>query len=176
MRIEKFTEQRKVEGFYHKIADIPAGVSVKTSDYLSNGVIKEASLLYPSENGLYIVATSSKVVEDAQSSATTYAVAKGHLFKVGDKIKKNKTASVNITAINTSDANKDVLTLSESLGVKRVGDVLEQHIAGEPIGVVGESVYFRKGDNVLVSAQVIAVINKNIHSEPLNKPVGIVYV
>lgn len=176
MRIEKFTESRQTSAFYHKVADIPAGVTIKTSGYANGGTIPEASTLYPAENGLYAVSATAKVTETANADAVTYAVAKGSLLKVGDKLQKTKTTSVTITAINNADANKDVITVDATLGAKNAGDALGQYYAGEPVAITGEAVTFRKGDNVLVSAWVIAVVNKNIVPEPASKPAGVLYV
>lgn len=176
LRIEKFTESRSTNAFYHKVADIPAGVTVKTSGYANGGVITEGAPLYAAEDGLYNAATSAKVVEVAGASATDYVVEKGHLYAVGDKIQKTASTSVNITAINTSDPNKDTITVDATLGAKAIGDVVGQFYTGTPVAVVGEGVTFRKGDNVLVSAWVIAVINKNMIPEPASKPAGVLYV
>lgn len=176
MRIERVTESKQSTAFYHKIADIPAGVTVKTADFPNGGTIAEGTPLIPAADGLYTAAVSAKVVEAATDNATKYSVAKGHLLKVGDKLQKAKTTTVNITAIDTSDAAKDVITVDGSLGAKGVNTLLSASVSGEPVAVVGEAVTFKKGDNVMVSAWVIAVINKNIVAEPAVRPAGVLYV
>lgn len=176
MRIEKVTESRSTTAIYHKIADIPAGATVKTAGFPNGGTIAEASPLYPAENGLYNAAVSAKVVENAAADAVAYTVEKGSLVKVGDKLQKTKTVSVNITGIDTTDPNKDVITVDATLGAKNAGDVVAQFYTGEPVAITGESVTFRQGDNVFVSAWVIAVVNKNMVPEPLSKPAGVLYV
>lgn len=176
LRIERITESKQSIAFYHKVADIPAGVTVKTSG-LGSGTIPEATPLYVADNGLYAPAASAKVLETADASAVKYAVAKGSLFKVGDKVQKTATTSVNITGVDTTtDANKDYITLDATLGAKNPGDFLGQFLTGTPVAVTGEAVTFKKGDNVLVSAWVIAVVNKNIMPEPASKPAGVLYV
>ncbi|MCG7281766.1 hypothetical protein MHJ94_10735 [Chryseobacterium taklimakanense] len=176
MRIERFTESRRIPAIYHKIADLPAGVAIRTKDFPNGGHIPEATPLYVGNDGLYNAALSAKVVETAAADAVTYTVEKGSLLKVGDKLQKTKTVSVNITGIDTTDPNKDVITVDATLGAKNAGDVVAQFYTGEPVAITGESVTFRQGDNVWVSAWVIAVVNKNIMPEPLSKPAGVLYV
>lgn len=176
MKIEKLTESRASIAFYHKVADIPGGATVKTAGYANGGTIPEATPLYVGDNGLYNAAATAKIVETAAADATIYSVAKGSLFAVGDKVQKTATTSVNITAINTTDPNKDVITVDATLGAKNAGDFVGQFYTGNPVAVTGEAVTFKKGDNVFVSAWVIAVINKNIMPEPASKPAGVIYV
>lgn len=178
LKIERVPEEGgNRSGIYHRIADRPNGVTVITTGFPS-GVTKlpEGTLLTEAENGLYAVTTTAKVVETAAASATDYTVAKGSAYKVGSKIIKNSSTSVNVTAINTSDANKDVITVDATLGAKAIGDTLTEKASKDPVAITGEEVAVIVGENLFVSAWVIAVVNKNIIPEPAVKPAGVLYV
>lgn len=65
----------------------------------------------------------AKVYENASNSATDIKVYKGHHFKVGDYIAKTVGgAAYAITAINTSNAAYDTLTVGTTLGVALTAD------------------------------------------------------
>lgn len=164
-------------GIYHRVADIPNGVTVKTADF-PEGVklLPEGSLLAPAADGLYAVVGTTKVVETAAADATAYAVAKGSSFIVGSKIIKNGSTNVNVTAVDRSDVNKDVITVDVTLGAKAVGATLTEKGAADPVAITGEEVKYTKGQNLFVSAWVIAVVNKNIIPEPAVKPAGVYFV
>ena len=164
-------------GIYHRIADRPNGVTIKTTGFpMGVKMLPEGTLLTEAENGLYAVTTTAKVVEVAGGSATDYAVAKGSAYIVGSKIIKNSSTSVNVTAINTADANKDVITGDATLGAKAVGDTLTEKSTKDPVAITGEEVAVVAGENCFASAWVIAVVNKNIIAEPAVKPAGVIYV
>lgn len=123
-------ERRQEEGaqkiaILHKIADIPGGVTVKTTG-LTAGILPEATLITRDSGKLWKAIASAKVVEAANATATDYIVAKGHLFVVGGKINKTGNTNVNITAINTTDPAKDIITVDATLGAKAVNESLVQ--------------------------------------------------
>lgn len=65
------------------------------------------------------------VHDTAASDATVYKVKKNHHFKVGDKIAKTKGGKAYaISAIDTSKANYDELTVGTTIGASAAGDVL----------------------------------------------------
>lgn len=65
----------------------------------------------------------AKVYENAGSSATVIKVYKGHHFKVGDYIAKTVgSAAYAITAIDTSNAAYDSITVGTTLGVALTAD------------------------------------------------------
>lgn len=74
------------------------------------------------------VLKAATVVEVAGGTATDYNVAKGHLFVVGD-IPTAGTAARAITAINTSNANYDTITVSATLGAVDAGGSLYAALA-----------------------------------------------
>ena len=65
----------------------------------------------------------AKVYENATDSATAIKVYKGHHFKVGDYIAKTAgSAAYAITAITTSNASYDTLTVGTTLGAALTAD------------------------------------------------------
>ncbi len=178
MNIERLPEEGSSRsGIYHRIADKPNGATVKTADLPAGAtLLPEATLLVEGTGGLYNAIAQVKVLEAAGASATDYAIAKGSFVKVGTSLIKNGSTNVNVTAVNTSDANKDTITVDATLGAKAVGDIVTEKVTGTPVGITGESVAIKKGQNCFVSLWVIAVVNKNIIPEPAVKPAGVLYV
>ena len=176
MHIERRQQDAaKKNAIFHKIADLPGGVTVETTG-LTAEIIPEATLLTPGTGGKWKTIAEAVVLEVASASATDYVVKKGHLFKVEDKILKSGSTTVNITAINTTDANKDTITVDATLGAKAVGDSLVEGGKGNAVGITGEDVVIKTGANAWVSCWVNAVINSAIKPEPANKPTGVIYV
>ncbi|MEX6691253.1 hypothetical protein QTN47_27335 [Danxiaibacter flavus] len=65
------------------------------------------------------------VYENAGGTATQYKVKKGSILKVGDNLAKSKGgAAYAITAIDTSNADYDLLTVGTTIGAATAGDVL----------------------------------------------------
>ncbi len=176
--IERLPEEgSNRSGIYHRIADKPNGVTVKTTDFPAGAtVLPEGTLLKKGSNGLYDPIATVKVVEVAAADAVAYSIAKGSYLAVGDKLVKSSTVSVNITAIDTSDADKDVVTVDATLGAKAVGAILTESVSAAPVGITGEAVPVKKGQNCFVSLWVIAVVNSNIIPEPAVKPALVAYV
>ena len=54
---------------------------------------------------------------NAANNATTYPVQKGHNIKAGSQIKTGASGAQAVTAIDTSNANYDVITVGTTLGV-----------------------------------------------------------
>lgn len=176
MYIERKQEETPATSILHKVADIPNGVTIKTTGLLAGTVIAEATPVYPDANGLYAALGTAKVVETAAANAVNYSVAKGHNFLVGQKIYKDDSTNVDISAINTSNVDKDVITVSATLGAKAIGAKLTEGDAPSAIAITGEPHTVEIGKNVFASAWVIAVVNKNMSPEPANKPPLVQYV
>ncbi|MGX9985835.1 hypothetical protein [Soonwooa purpurea] len=173
-------ERRQEEGaqkiaIFHKEADIPGGVTVKTTG-LTADILPEATLITRDSGKLWKAIASAKVVEAATTTATDYIVAKGHLFNVGDKINKTGTTDVNITAIDTTDPSKDKITVDATLGAKAINTALVQGGEGQALAITGEAQVINKGRNLPVSAWVRATVNSAIVPEPANKPAGVIYI
>lgn len=175
MQIERITEGAAKNAFFHKIADIPGGVTVKTSG-LTATELPEGTPIAKGANGLYLPIATGKVVEAAGAAAVTYAVAKGNVFIVGDKIAKSTSVNVNITAIDRTDANKDVITVDATLGAKAVDSTVTAGGVGAAVAVTGSTEKIRKNNDLYVSAWVIAVLNSKIVGEPDSKPAGVLYL
>ncbi len=121
LKIERKSDSRIVKPILHRIADIPGGVTVSTAD-LGGSALLEGTPICLGSNGLYKVVKTGKVVTE-YSSGTSLELAKGHHFKVGDKIADEAaTAAATISAIDkTTNADKDVLTISANLTALAVG-------------------------------------------------------
>lgn len=176
MYIERKQEETPATSILHKVADIPNGVTIKTTGLAVGTVIAEATPVYQDSNGLYAALGTAKVIETAAANAVNYSVAKGHNLIVGQKIYKDESTDVDISAINTAGADKDVITVSATLGAKAIGAKLSQGGVADAIAITGESHTVEANKNVFASAWVIAVVNKNMSPEPANKPAGVYYV
>lgn len=176
MYIERKQEETPATSILHKVADIPNGVTIKTTGLATGTVIPEATPLYVASEGLYAALATAKIVEVAAANAVNYSVAKGHMLLVGQKIYKDATTNVDISAINTTDATKDVITVSATLGAKALGALLSQGGVSPSVAITGESHTVQVGRNEFSSAWVIAVVNKNMSPEPANKPPLVQYV
>lgn len=178
MNIErKPVDESSRSGIYHRIADKPNGATVKTADLPAGAtVLPEGTLLVAGSDGFYNAIAQVKVVETAAASATEYAIAKGSFVKVGTSLIKNGSTNVAVTAVNTSDPDKDVITVDATLGAKTVGDIVTEKVSGIPVGITGEAVPIKQGQNCFVSLWVMAVVNKAIIPEPAVKPAGVYYV
>jgi hypothetical protein len=112
LKIERNSDSRVIKAILHRIADIPGGVTVNVSD-LGGAVLVEGTPLAVGSNGMYNVLKTGKVVTE-YVNGTSLEIAKGHHFKVGDKIANEAaTMTATITAIDkTTNAAKDVVTLA----------------------------------------------------------------
>ena len=112
LKIERKSDSRIIKAIIHRLADIPGGVTVSVAT-LGGAALQEGTPLCIGSNGLYNVVKTGKVVT-AYSSGTSLEIAKGHHFKVGDKIADEwATMHATITAIDkTTNADKDVVTLA----------------------------------------------------------------
>lgn len=167
LRIDRKNDKRVHKSILHRVADIPGGISIEVSK-LGGSTLYEGTPFGKGSNGLYSVSKTAKVLTEAPATATEYEVAKGHHFKAGDKF---ATASCNgqaITAIDKSDASKDIITVGTTLGaVVKAGTVaFESEGANKtlkvtPLGVVGSNEDVIAGDNLFVSAWLMAVVKES---------------
>lgn len=112
LKIERNQDSRVIKAILHRVADIPGGVTVTVAD-LGGSVLHEGTPLAVGSNGMYKVLKTGKVVTE-YANGTSLEIAKGHHFKVGEKIANEAgTMYANIAAIDkTTNADKDVLTLT----------------------------------------------------------------
>lgn len=164
LKIERKKDNRVVKCILHRTADIPGGVTVSVAN-LGGKALFEGTPIGKGSNGLYEVCKTAQIVTTATASATTYEVAKGHHFKVGDIF---ATAACNgqvITNIDKSDAAKDVITLKTTLGAAITAGTCAFQSSGAnktlkvtPVAIAGSNEDVEEADNLFVSAWVIGVV------------------
>lgn len=167
LTITRKKDNRIVKCILHRVADIPGGVTVKVAD-LGGSALFEGTPLGKGANGLFQVVKTAQIITEAADNATTYDVAKGHHFKVGDYFATDACNGQQITAINKSDAAKDVITVGTTLGAKiTAGTCAFESKSGEktpkyvPIAVAGTNHDVEPSTNLFVDAWVIGVIYEN---------------
>ena len=128
MRIKREQDERTAHACTHNLADVPNGVTVSVADLIPGVPLREGSVIAPDEAGFYHLVKTAEVVEAATATATDYKVAKGHHFKVGDFVMfKTGAKSYAITAIDTTPATFDTITVGTTLGAAiPVGGTLTQ--------------------------------------------------
>lgn len=164
MTIKRKKDNRVVKCILHRTADIPGGVGVSVAN-LGGSALFEGTPIGRGSGGLFEVCKTAKVLTRAEANATTYEVAKGHHFKVGDRFAVNDCNGQVITSIDRSDEAKDVITVQETLGkVVKAGDCAFES-KGEnttlkvtPIAIAGSNEDVENGENLWVSAWVIGVV------------------
>lgn len=166
LTITRRNDNRFVKCIEHRIADIRGGVGVKVGNLGGSVLCEGTPIGYDSSTGLYKVVKTAKVLTDADASATTIEVAKGHHFKAGDYLTFGTSAKGQVIAsIDKSDASKDVITLSDTLGAAiKAGAVLFEVTGNNttkpvtPTAIVGDSYDVVNGENLFVNAWVIATV------------------
>lgn len=152
----------------HKIADIRGGVSVNTAE-LTQDWLAEGTPLSAPVNGICHVVKVAKVQANASNSATDIQIYKGHNFKVGDivfAVASGKAYA--ITAIDTSAAGYDVITVGTTLGVALTKDesyIMQAAASGAsgaafkyaPVAIVGTGKPVVAGNNLDTDAWVVGV-------------------
>jgi hypothetical protein len=165
LTIKRKKDNRVVKCILHRVADIPGGVTVQVAN-LGGSALFEGTPLGKGSNGLYVVCKTAQVITEANASATTYEVAKGHHFKVGDRFATDACDGQTITAIDKSDAAKDVITVGTTLGaiVKAGTCAFESSGANKtlkvaPVAIAGSNYDVENGENLFTDAWVIGVVN-----------------
>ena len=120
------------------------------------------------KDGVFEVCKTAQIVTQAEANATTYEVAKGHHFKVGDRFATDACNGQTITAIDKSDATKDIITVGTTLGavVKAGTCAFESSGANKtlkvvPCAIAGSNEDVEQGSNLFVSAWVHAVVRES---------------
>lgn len=163
MQNTQTTETLQPVVFDTKLEVIPGGITVAVAD-LSQTQIKAGTPVGKDGNGLYHVIKTVVINADATSSATSYQIKKGSDVKVGDFLSLGVgKVSKDITAIDTSNADYDTVTVSATLGTAvTAGDVLVAALSASstsalkytPAGLVGTTIDVVSGDNHLVDCVV----------------------
>jgi hypothetical protein len=104
----------------------------------------------------------------SRSKRNTYEVAKGHHFKVGDRFATDACNGQTISAIDKSDATKDIITVDTTLGavVKAGTCAFESSGANKtlkviPVAIAGSNEDVDANSNLFVSAWVHAVVRES---------------
>ena len=186
LTIKRQKDSRVVKCVLHRVADIPGGVTVSVAN-LGGSALFEGTPIGKGSNGLYQVCKTAQIITDATNTATTYDVAKGHHFKVGDRFATANANGQLITAIDKSGAAKDVITVGTTLGAAITAPVCAFESSGEnktlkvtPIAYAGSNEDVTTGDNLFVSAWVIGVV-KEANAPIVNDAIktalkGVIYV
>lgn len=135
MKIVKETVSDGIVVFQNVIETAQGGFTLETSDLVVGANLKAGTLIgatAANETARRVTAIKTvKVYEAATNTATEIKIEKGHHFKVGNypaAVKGGKAYA--ITAIDTSNALYDTITVGTTLGViLAVGDVLFQSTA-----------------------------------------------
>lgn len=167
LTIKRKKDNRVVKCVLHRVADIPGGVTVSVAN-LGGTSLFEGTPIGKGSNGLFEVCKTAQVITAATETANTYEVAKGHHFKVGDRFATDGANGQLITAIDKSDAAKDIITVGTTLGVAITSNTCAFESSGanktlkvKPIAFAGSNEDVASGDNLFVSAWVIGVIKES---------------
>ena len=167
LTIKRAKDNRVVKCILHRIADIPGGVTVKTAN-LGGTALFEGTPIGKGKDGVFEVCKTAQIVTEAEANATAYEVAKGHHFKVGDRFATDSCNGQSITAIDKSDATKDIITVGTTLGaVVNAGTcAFESSVANKtlkvvPIAIAGSNEDVDEKSNLFVSAWVHAVVRES---------------
>ena len=169
LTIKRKKDNRVVKCILHRVADIPGGVTVSVAN-LGGSALFEGTPLAKGANGLYVVCKTAQVITEATATATTYEVAKGHHFKVGDRFATSACNGQLITAIDKTDAAKDVITVGTTLGAVVTAGTCAFESSGAnktlkntPVVIAGSNHDVENGDNLFVDAWVMCVMPTNRH-------------
>lgn len=167
LTIKRQKDNRVVKCILHRVADIPGGVTIATAN-LGGPALFEGTPIGKGSDGLYEVCKTAQIIAAALADATTYEVAKGHHFKVGDNFAAGTASGKVITAIDTTDQAKDVITLEATLGVAITAGSAAYQTTGAnktlkvtPIAVAGSNYDVEASSNLFVDAWLIGVIRES---------------
>lgn len=168
LQIERKKDNRVVKCILHRVADIPGGVTVKVAN-LGGTALFEGTPIGVDANGLYAVCKTAQIVTEAAASATSYEVAKGHHFKVGDRFATADCNGQTITAIDKSDPAKDIITVGTTLSASKIAAgtcAFESSGANKtlkvtPVAIAGSNEDVDANSNLFVSAWVHAVVRES---------------
>lgn len=186
LTISRKKDNRVVKCILHRIADIPGGVTVKVAN-LGGDALFEGTPIGQGSDGLFEVCKTAQIITAATDAATTYEVAKGHHFKVGDYFATAKANGQVISAIDKTDPAKDVITVSTTLGAAITAGTCAFQSSGSnktlkvtPIAIAGSNEDVVANSNTFVSAWAIGVVresNAPIVNDTIKADLrGIVYV
>ena len=141
-------------------------MTVSVADLGGSALLQATPVAYSSSDAMFHVCKTAKVVTNAANDATTYDVAKGHHFKVGDRFATEGANGQQITAIDkTTNTDKDVITVGTTLGVATAAGVVAFESTGAnktvkypPTAITGAPYDVIASESLFVDAWVIAVV------------------
>jgi len=144
--------EAKTGGYILGIDDLGEGIG----DELPGG-----ALLAPDSNGVGRLVKTAALHADATDSATTYQVEKGHAFKVGQVVVNTALdgAAVAIDAIDTTNADYDVITVSATIGVALVAGKLL--IEASAVATAGNGAFKYKPEGISRTKIDLTVANQS---------------
>lgn len=120
MNVTKKTEYQYMPFIVKELEDVQGGSSIALADLRKDvDHVPPGAFIGVDSDGLGHVMKSAALVAVAAADATTYQVGKVHQFVAGDIVTCKDIADVKATtilSINTTNAEKDVITLSATLG------------------------------------------------------------
>lgn len=186
LSIKRERDKGVIKCVLHRTADIPGGVGISTVK-LGGSALLEGTPIGKGADGLYEVCKTVHAIADSGASPKKLVVSKGHHFKEGDYIAAKSCNGAQITSIDKSNPEKDVITLKGPLGGSFTSRACLYESVGEtdairvtPIAVAGSNEDVKQGANVFVSAWVIGVVREE-NAPAVNEDIkaslkGIVYV
>lgn len=169
LKIDRKNDSRVVKSILNRVADIPGGVTVSIAD-LGGAVVYEGTpVAYVAADGMHHVCKTVLIVSDAANNATTYDIAKGSHFKVGDIFATEGANGQAITAIDkTTNTDKDVVTVGTTLGVAitaasatvafQAAEAGGKVVKYPPTAITGSTYDVAESESLFVDAWVIAVV------------------
>lgn len=159
------SESRGLVAFATKLETVPGGRTIAVAD-LVQATLLAGTPVGKDANGLGHVVKVAVVHAEAANDATTIKVKKLHDLKVGNHICSAEGAKAQtITAIDTTNATYDTITIGTTLGVVIAANahIYEAAAASQetasalkytPDGLVGEDVTLQAGGSNLASVVV----------------------
>lgn len=126
MNLKKENELQSVPVFVEIGYDYPGGGTLDKTGFTDGEILKAGSLVkFDESTRLVTILKTAKIVENAAGGATSYKISKGSKLVVTDAVAAVVGGlSYAITAINTSNADYDTITVGTSLGALNAGDVI----------------------------------------------------
>lgn len=171
LTIHRKGESRYVHSLIQNLADVPGGVTIATADLIPGTILNEGAYVgKPDSAGICHIIKSAQIYEAAGASATSYKIAKGSQLKVGDVVTTGAgKAAYAITAINTTEALYDTITVGTTLGAATKGaTIIQVATAGAsaavaaPLGRLVEFYNVKAGDNIFAPVVVIGTFHKEL--------------
>ena len=166
LTIKRKKDNRVVKCILHRVADIPGGVTVTVAN-LGGSALFEGTPLGVGTDVLFVVCKTAQIVEAATATDTTYSVAKGHHFKIGDRFATDACNGQLITAIDKTDPAKDVIIVGTTLGAAITNGTCafeskgaDKTLKNTPVAIAGSNYDVESGENLFTDAWVIGVVRK----------------